>query len=124
MRGLEERGALRGLVGSGAVRGVGGSEWLEDSGVQGACPFSHHRIYAHMYKGAPGGSGAVGPQSPAKRARQQLGASAAAALKTPYGAARGPLSLLPFDPSPFVYVKAAGVVSILTEVNSGKVTSL
>ena len=58
MRGLEERGALRGLVGSGAVRGVGGSEWLEDSGC--ACPFSHHRIYAHMYKGAPGGSGGSG----------------------------------------------------------------
>jgi len=26
----------------------GDSEWLEDSGVQGACPFSHHRIYTHI----------------------------------------------------------------------------
>ena len=66
----------------------GDSEWLEDSGVQGACPFSHHRLYAHMYKCAPGGSGAVGPQSPVKRAGQQLRARAAASLKTPYGAAR------------------------------------
>jgi hypothetical protein len=93
MRGLEERGAMRGLVERGAMRGVGVSEWLEDSGVQGACPFSHHRIYAHMYKGAPGGSGAADPQSPAKRARPQLGANAAAALKTPYDAARGLRSL-------------------------------
>ncbi len=34
----------------------GDSEWLEDSGVQGACPFSHHRIYTHIYQGEPGGS--------------------------------------------------------------------
>ncbi len=26
----------------------GDSEWLEDSGVQGACPFSHHRICTHI----------------------------------------------------------------------------
>jgi hypothetical protein len=93
MHGLEERGTLRGLVGSGTVRGVGGSEWLEDSGVQGASPFRHHRIYPHIYKGAPGGIGAADPQSPAKCARQQMGASASAALKTPYDAARGLRSL-------------------------------
>jgi hypothetical protein len=39
----------------------GDSEWLEDSAVQGTCPFSHHRIYTHIYKGAPGGSGGSGP---------------------------------------------------------------
>jgi len=27
----------------------GDSEWLEDSGVQGAFPFSHHRICTHIY---------------------------------------------------------------------------
>ncbi len=94
MRGLEERGALRGLVGSTAVYGVGGSEWLEDSGVQGSCPFIHHRIYVHMYKDTPGGSGAVDPESPTKSVRQKLGASAAAALKAPYDAALGLRSLL------------------------------
>jgi hypothetical protein len=44
MRGLKERGAMRGLVERGAVLGVGVSEWLEDASVQGASPFSHHRI--------------------------------------------------------------------------------
>jgi hypothetical protein len=33
----------------------GDSEWLEESGVQGACPLSHHRIYTHIYQVAPGG---------------------------------------------------------------------
>jgi hypothetical protein len=45
MRGLEEGGAMRGLVERGAMRGVEVSEGVEDSGVQGACPFSHHRVY-------------------------------------------------------------------------------
>ena len=26
----------------------GDSEWLEDSDVQGDCPFNHHRIYTHI----------------------------------------------------------------------------
>ncbi len=39
----------------------GDSDWLEDSGVQGACPFSHHRICTHIYKGTPAGSGGSGP---------------------------------------------------------------
>jgi hypothetical protein len=33
----------------------GDSEWLEDSGVQGGCPFIHHRVYTHIYQDAPGG---------------------------------------------------------------------
>ena len=49
MRGLVGRSAMRGLVGRSVMRGLEGSDWLEDSGVQGASPFSHHRICTHIY---------------------------------------------------------------------------
>ena len=81
MNGLEERGAMRGLVERGAMRGVGDSEWLEDSGVQGGCPFSHHRICTHICRVHLEGGGAVGPHARGKCARQQLRVSAEAALK-------------------------------------------
>ena len=61
MRGLEERDAMCGLVERGAMRGVGDSEWLEDSGVQGTCPFSHHRICTHICREHLEGAGGADP---------------------------------------------------------------
>ena len=51
--GRERRDARFG--GEGRDARFGDSERLEDSDVQGGCPFNHHRIYTHMYQGAPGG---------------------------------------------------------------------
>ena len=69
------------------MRGLEGSDWLEDTGVQGACPFSHHRICTHIYKDAPGGSGGSGP------ARTGRARPATVESETPQAALKIPMML-------------------------------